>query len=596
MEIKDIKERLADRAASVAAMLLPGGKKLGNEWQCGDVSGTSGKSLSVNISGTKAGIWSDFATGAGGDLLDLWVDVKGISLVEALDEAREYLGIEVPKFQTARVKEFNKPDKPRCAAPSGEILLYLSEDRGLTYETIDAFKIGATDRGIIFPFLKDGELVMAKYRELDGKPIPTASGCKPILFGWQTIPDDAREVVICEGEIDAMSMFQAGLPALSVPFGAGSGGKHNWIEHEYADLDRFETIYICMDADGPGEAAAADLVERLGRHRCKIVDLPENDVNDCLLSGVDILNCVANAKFCDPEELCRASDFREAVADAFNPNSASQSGYSVPWGGFDNLKFRPHELSLWTGASGAGKSQLLSHALVDFMGQGAKCCLASLEMTPAQTLKRMVKQAGNIDQPTDHFLDTVIDWFDDKLWLYNHQGMTTVDKLIEGFEYARKRFGVDTFVIDSLMRLSGIGVDDYKAQAAAIFKLTDWAVSRPVHLHLVAHARKGQDGGAVPDIESVKGTSEIAANAFLILGVWRNRKLEDDLAQAILSGGQEEIDRLNSIPAVEVSVAKDRNGLGEGKRSLFFHRRTFRYYSGRVDGREYVPSTAPTEP
>ena len=49
------------------------------------------------------------------------------------------------------------------------------------------------------------------------RPIPTAADCEPVLFGWQAIPDDAREVVITEGEIDALSMAAYGFPALSVP-------------------------------------------------------------------------------------------------------------------------------------------------------------------------------------------------------------------------------------------------------------------------------------------------------------------------------------------------------------------------------------------
>jgi DNA repair ATPase RecN len=36
----------------------------------------------------------------------------------------------------------------------------------------------------------------------------------------------------------------------------------------------------------------------------------------------------------------------------------------------------------WTGATGAGKSQLLSNALVAMGEQGARACIASLEMPP----------------------------------------------------------------------------------------------------------------------------------------------------------------------------------------------------------------------
>jgi twinkle protein len=63
-----------------------------------------------------------------------------------------------------------------------------------------------------------------------------------VLFGWQAIPDDARDVVICEGEIDALSWAAYGFPAMSVPYGGGGGDKQAWIESEYDRLERFERI------------------------------------------------------------------------------------------------------------------------------------------------------------------------------------------------------------------------------------------------------------------------------------------------------------------------------------------------------------------
>lgn len=600
MEIRELKSRLHDRAESVIRHLLPQGKKSSGEWKVGSTAGDVGQSLSVRLTGDKAGVWSDFATGQSGDLIDLWREVRGLNLVSALDEIRSYLGVEPHKFNKPLRESFKKPNRPQCSAPIGKMLEYLTQERKLTLETINKFRVGTTDTAIFFPFIKDDELTLVKYRPVNGKPRPTEANCKPILFGWQAVPDDSREVVICEGEIDAMSMHQYlnnvdlnRYSCLSVPFGAGSGGKHNWLAYEYNDLERFETIYLCMDTDTAGHEAADDLSDRLGKHRCKIVQLPHKDVNECLQKGItedEIKQAIDNAKQIDPEELRRAGDFYDQVHKTFHPTTPSESGYAVPWEGFKELRFRPHEITLWTGASGAGKSQLLSHASVGFINQGAKICLASLEMTPAQSLRRMVKQAGNVDIPTDDHLHATLDWLDDNLWLYNHVGRTTVEKLLDGFEYARKRYGVDTFIIDSFMRLANISVDDYSAQSNAMFQLTDWAVNRPVHLHLVAHARKGQDPKDVPDIESVKGTSEIGANAFLIIGVWRNRKLEDELIQAELSNDIDEVRRLKSMAGVKINVAKDRNGESEGKRPLSFCKRTFRYYSGQPDNTEYFKS------
>lgn len=43
----------------------------------GNVQGDKGDSLVVEMNGEKAGLWHDFATGVGGDIIDLWATTKG---------------------------------------------------------------------------------------------------------------------------------------------------------------------------------------------------------------------------------------------------------------------------------------------------------------------------------------------------------------------------------------------------------------------------------------------------------------------------------------------------------------------------------------
>src|SRR5262249_45443039 len=150
--------------------LLPAGKKDGPEWRAGSRDGEPGKSLGVHLTGQKAGVWSDFATGESGDLLDLWMAVKRIDFVAAMDEARDFLGIERPQFQTQK-REWKRPEKPKCRMPQERARDYLLEDRNLSMNVLQTYKIGEDERGnIIFPFrLPDGTLAMAKRREaIDG--------------------------------------------------------------------------------------------------------------------------------------------------------------------------------------------------------------------------------------------------------------------------------------------------------------------------------------------------------------------------------------------------------------------------------------------
>ncbi|WP_404977417.1 MULTISPECIES: toprim domain-containing protein [unclassified Bartonella] len=761
--IFEIKQKLISQADRIAEMLLPQGHKRGNNWIVGNTRGEAGQSLSICLSGSKAGLWYDFAEGTGGDLLDLWCEVKGISLSQALEEARATLNLTRPKPFMAPHRSYRRPPVPTGQSPQNLVKNYLHEKRHIPLEIIKRYRIGEDGEKIIFPFYKpDGTLALVKERlaQAGAKTKPTASQCEPILFGWQAlyptnhpathtpqqatqhapqqafqhtpqqvpstnpastqasqhtpqqvpstnpastqapqntastnltstqapqqapqhtpqqvpstnhastqapqntastnltstqasphtpqqapthapqqafqhtpqqvpstnpastqasqnttstnhpstqVPQQApqhtpqqvpstnhastqapfpilsstnRTIVITEGEIDALSLAAYGYPAVSVPFGGGSGGKHNWIENEFDHLESFETIFLATDMDPPGEEAAREIASRLGRHRCYRVRLPLKDANDCLTAGIDkatIKAAFSSAQSFAPEGLRRASDYKDQVIGLFWPEPEKHLGYTVPYPKLkDKLHFRPAELTLWSGASGAGKSQLLSDCIPHWIAQKSRLCLASLEMKGEQSLRRLTKQTGGLEQPTKETIERILHFLDEGLILYEHVGKSSVDTLLEVFDYCRARYGCDQFIIDSLMRL-GIASDDYARQEQAVYKMVDWAVLNNVHIHLVAHARKGGLDKDIPSTEDIKGASEIGANAFNIITIWRNRPLEDKIFAASLA--QEKAD-LAKRPGVIMNIAKQRSGDFEGKIGLWFDPQTYRY-------------------
>lgn len=593
-DILTIKRMLAERAQEVAEMLLPGGRKEGSEWRAGSVAGEGGKSLGVHLTGAKAGIWQDFATGEGGDLLDLWVACRGGTLSRALDEARQWLGVSRPEPYREPRKSYQRPPKPHCARPAGKARDYLCEVRNIPGHVLDAYRVGERGDEIVFPFLlPDGVLALVKTRKAEdgAAPKPTAANCEPVLFGWQAIPDDAREVIITEGEIDALSWAAYGYPAMSVPFGGGKGGKQAWIENEFERLDRFERIFISTDMDKPGEEAAEEIASRLGRHRCYRVALPHKDANECLVAGVGkeaMAAALASAKALDPDGLKRPVEYLDRVIHLFWPGPEEREGYTLPYGKLaDKLHLRPAELTLWSGASGSGKSQIISDCIPHWIRQGSRICLASFEMRGEQTLRRLCKQTGGVDRPTAPFIGKILEFLDQGLILYERVGKSGVGPLLEIFDFARAKYGCDQFVIDSLMRL-GIAQDDYTGQERAVFQIVDWTIKNNVHTHLVAHARKGEKGQGAPETEDIKGAMEIGANAFNILTVWRNRKHEELLQAA---PDEETRRQLDEKPGVILNVAKQRNGDFEGKAGLWFDQETYRYQSSHdrsLWGRTYV--------
>ncbi|MHA3322072.1 toprim domain-containing protein [Legionella pneumophila] len=587
MMAKEISRLLSQRAEDIARYLLPNGKRVGNEWRAGSISGETGQSLGVHLTGEKSGIWCDFANGDGGDLLDLWVKTQNLTLSEAIKDAIHCLRISTPHFQAYKPPIFAKPKQNNILSlqNSSPVMRYLTDERKLSIETIRSYKISERGQQIIFPYWRNKELIFLKYLSIvrvDGKKkITVEPNCEPCLFGWHLIPPNVRSITLCEGEIDAMSLYQYGLPALSVPFGGGGGNKQKWLEYEFDRLAIFDEIYLCLDNDTEGQIASQELIERLGRHRCRIVNLPYKDANECLKANVSkeiIDQCFKASYSLDPEELKPASQFIGQVIEEFYPPSGKHLGYYALWEKTkEKILFRPGELSLWTGINGHGKSQFLGQIILQSMLQGARVCIASLELSPKRLLARLTRQAGALREPSVEYIRAIHEWYEDKLWLFDLVGTAKSIRLLDVFLYARQRYGVDIFVIDSFMKLD-ISEDDYKAQKALMEQLCDFKNQHNCHIHLIAHPRKGADESQPPGKLDNKGTGAISDLADNCFTVWRN-KLKEQLKN-IQTGGkvltQKELKILETSDCLW-RCDKQRNGDWEGGFSFWFHNHSLQY-------------------
>lgn len=75
---------------AICARWLPGGRRIGIEWTCGNLRGDPGDSCKVNL---RTGRWSDFATGEkGGDPVSLAAALHNLSQSEAAVRLAGMLG------------------------------------------------------------------------------------------------------------------------------------------------------------------------------------------------------------------------------------------------------------------------------------------------------------------------------------------------------------------------------------------------------------------------------------------------------------------------------------------------------------------------
>jgi len=253
-----------------------------------------------------------------------------------------------------------------------------------------------------------------------------------------------------------------------------------------------------------------------------------------------------------------------------------QWGESLPWGCDHLIKFRSGELSVWSGVNGHGKSQALGQAMLHRMSN-QKVLIASLEMKPYQTLYRMVCQYAGC-RASAAFTEETLHKFDNRLWIYNQVDTVDSTRILALVHYAAKKLKVDHIVIDSLMKC-GLVQDDFAAEKNFVDRLQNAAKSLGIHVHLVAHPRKGLDEKTRPTKLDVAGTGHITNIPDNVFIVWRNKAREVALKKQLRNDALSDKEQTLIDKGFDclIAVEKNREGGKEGIIPLYFHESSGQY-------------------
>jgi hypothetical protein len=155
-------------------------------------------------------------------------------------------------------------------------LNFLRTERGLSDETLKEFRIGFSPEKQAFTipvFDRDGESILTvkffRYNYATGEKFISTAG-KVQLFGLHHLVRDYDrfdQVVMVEGELDAMVLTQNGFLAVS-----GTGGAGTW-RGEWTEQFRDKVVVICYDADeagGRGASKVARAVAGVAKKLCVV--------------------------------------------------------------------------------------------------------------------------------------------------------------------------------------------------------------------------------------------------------------------------------------------------------------------------------------
>lgn len=471
--------------------------------------------------------------------------------VGTLRELHKYFGEPYEgdfEWRSRPPKTFRKPNSQVKSAKE-KVAAYL-RSRGISQETWERRKVGEVAGNIAFPYYENGELVLIKFRRPEpytgkGPKAWREEGGKDVFWGMDDC-DPALPLVIVEGEIDALTLDEAGVPnVVSVPNGALS---LECVDNCWEWLENFGEIIIWPDNDEPGHGMAQKLIKRLGEWRCRIVQSPYKDANDHLLAEgkESVLDAVVSAKEVPVAGIVRLADVQvldiesqERVLSFIKAINERVGGYMMG------------QLSVWSGTNGSGKSTLLGQELLYAIDQGYSVCAYSGEL-PSPLFRYWIdvqaagpnhlhtyvdpKTGRQWKKPDPAVIDRIRSWYRDKFFLYEANGPFSLEDLFKVFTYAVRRYDCRVFLVDNLMTLMrGVSEHEYyRKQSDTVAKLVEFAHQYHVHVHLVAHPRKTLGRMTKMDVAGSGDITNLADNVFAIYRVTREEKQSGWACDAIL--------------------------------------------------------------
>jgi twinkle protein len=408
--------------------------------------------------------------------------------------------------------------------------------RGITQATVERNRIKQTGAGehaaICFPFLHENKLVNVKYRGLHEKKFWQTQGASKIFYGLDDLVGQT-ECVICEGEMDKLSFNEAGFfNVVSVPDGAPSPearsfeSKFSFLETCADCLEPMQKIYLACDADEAGTKLRDELARRLGKHRCLVVNFPENckDANDVLVrfGAVRLWQCVEQARPYPVEGAMTVQDYEAALDDLY------KYGFPVPpksgFAEFDAV-FHPFAgaLTVVTGVPSHGKTTFLQNYVIGLAKWSNWRFAVYSPEAPAELWGYQACEVfvGKPFLPNYNGRMNEREYAEAKEFLGNYfiqlcddTALYTIERLKESIAWAVRARGVKAAIIDPWNKVAhnrSARESEHEYIGRVLPELQLFAKRYGVHLFIVAHPTKLQKRDdfnfEIPTMYSISGSA-----------------------------------------------------------------------------------------
>ena len=389
----------------------------------------------------------------------------------------------------------------------------------------------------LFKTYKDGQVLRHYYYDVDGRltgaKVRTkgkdfrCEGEVSTLYGMQLFrhktTSKSKKLVIVEGEMDAMSVWEAqpNWDVVSIPNGAPAAKKA--IQKHYEWVNYYDKIVIFPDNDETGQKAAVEMASVLPPGKAYIGFLADyKDASEALQAGdAEAIRAVCNYDHQQytPDGIVDAKDLLEIVT---TPSPPADHDYP-----FQGLQTKLHgirfgELTTITAGSGIGKSSFCRQLAVDLLNTGERVGYLALEESNRRTALGLMSSAVGKSlhigehskrELTGYFDKTVANW---NLHLFDGFGSYDPDHIYNRIEYMASGLETRVVFLDHLsILLSGLDGDERRMLDITMTRLRSLVERTGIALFLVSHLRRTtndkshEEGGRVT-LGQLRGSAAIA--------------------------------------------------------------------------------------
>jgi hypothetical protein len=468
------------------------------------------------------------------------------------------------------------------------VLKWLTDERGLSFETIDAHKLGYADgRDTLFrmlrksgygidditatglttnerdtgrpidflndhitiPYMVAGNVVTIRGRAMgadvdEGRKYVTGPGQKARLFNTDATWG-AEHIVVAEGEFDAMVAEQLGYNAVAVP------GANTWQPAWDGYFEDARRVYVLFDRDlrGTGAKAATKLVERLGP-KGRVVELPPHEKGKSKNDITEYVVALGHSKE-EFDALLRATagsliTVKQAIVA--HADMANSVGLRLGMPELDNYLFPgllPAQVMVILANTGAGKTIWLLNLFhqICWLQQDVKILFLSLEQTRSEWWERARRiyrfwNIGATDDDAEAFWSQRI-WLDDR----NRVSVGQFGELLEDFRYEVGQ-PPDLVAVDYLgYWAQSFKGERYERTSDAIMSMKEIAKAEKLRLISPHQVSRSTMHGSEPGVSGARDSGVVEETADFVMSLWRpdtaqGKPMEEHTGELKLSIGK----------------------------------------------------------